>query len=141
MFMIELYNTTTSYSLVLDTGCGSHICTVLHGLKESRRLRHGELNLVMGNKKITHVTRIGKYELKLKSGDNVVFVARRGVFLEREMISKEDSGSKIDLEEIQESADEEPIRTRLVKISESTLSELDETANYKEAMASPDAAK
>ncbi|GKB14101.1 hypothetical protein Tco_0848024 [Tanacetum coccineum] len=29
--------------------------------------------------------------------------------LEREMISKEDSGSKIDLEEIQESADEETI--------------------------------
>ncbi|GJS14586.1 retrotransposon protein, putative, ty1-copia subclass [Tanacetum coccineum] len=44
-----------------------------------------------------------------KPKDDVVFVARRGVFLEREMISKEDSGSKIDLEEIQESADEEPI--------------------------------
>ncbi|GJU52561.1 hypothetical protein Tco_1226275 [Tanacetum coccineum] len=41
--------------------------------------------------------------------DNVVFVARRGVFLDREMISKEDNGSKIDLEEIQESADEELI--------------------------------
>ncbi|GKG05575.1 hypothetical protein Tco_0325661, partial [Tanacetum coccineum] len=41
--------------------------------------------------------------------DNVVFVARIGMFLEREMISKEDSGSKIDLEEIQESVDEEPI--------------------------------
>ncbi|GKE01061.1 hypothetical protein Tco_1389044, partial [Tanacetum coccineum] len=44
-----------------------------------------------------------------KPKDDVVFVARRGVFIEREMISKEDSGSKIDLEEIQESADEEPI--------------------------------
>ncbi|GJX14625.1 hypothetical protein Tco_0206383 [Tanacetum coccineum] len=44
-----------------------------------------------------------------KPKDNVVFIARRGVFLDREMISKEDSGSKIDLEEIQESADEEPI--------------------------------
>ncbi|GJZ70648.1 hypothetical protein Tco_0634499 [Tanacetum coccineum] len=41
--------------------------------------------------------------------NNVVFVARIGVFLKREMISKEDNGSKIDLEEIQESADEEPI--------------------------------
>ncbi|GKE83321.1 retrotransposon protein, putative, ty1-copia subclass [Tanacetum coccineum] len=30
------------------------------GLKESRRLKHGELNLVMGNRKITPVTRIGK---------------------------------------------------------------------------------
>ncbi|GJT22652.1 reverse transcriptase domain-containing protein [Tanacetum coccineum] len=36
-------------------------------LKESRRLKHKELNLVMGNRKITPVTRIGKYELMLKS--------------------------------------------------------------------------
>ncbi|GKA00550.1 retrotransposon protein, putative, ty1-copia subclass [Tanacetum coccineum] len=96
------------------------------------------------------------------------------------MISKENSGSKIDLEEIQESADEEPIvntdtQQEVVtpvkpddislpirrtsgrvskppqfyygfhieedKISDSTLSELDEPANYKEAMASPEASK
>ncbi|GJY36635.1 putative RNA-directed DNA polymerase [Tanacetum coccineum] len=115
-----------------------------------------------------------------KPKDNVVFVARRGVFLEREMISKEESGSKIDLEEIQESTDEEPIvntdtQQEVVtpvkpddiflpirrtsgrvskppqfyygfhiekdKISDSTLSELDEPANYKEAMASPEASK
>ncbi|GJT57432.1 RNA-directed DNA polymerase, eukaryota, reverse transcriptase zinc-binding domain protein [Tanacetum coccineum] len=31
-----------------------------YGLKESRRLKHGELNLVMGNRKIMPVTRIGK---------------------------------------------------------------------------------
>ncbi|GJR61425.1 retrotransposon protein, putative, ty1-copia subclass [Tanacetum coccineum] len=68
MFMIELHNTTTLDSWVLDTGCGAHICTVLQGLKESKRLKHGELNLVMGNRKITLVTRIGKYELMLKSG-------------------------------------------------------------------------
>ncbi|GJX11052.1 retrotransposon protein, putative, ty1-copia subclass [Tanacetum coccineum] len=37
-------------------------------LKESRRLKHGELNLVMGNKKIMYVTKIGKYKLILKSG-------------------------------------------------------------------------
>nr|GEV65250.1 hypothetical protein [Tanacetum cinerariifolium] len=114
-----------------------------------------------------------------KPKDNVLFVARRGVFLEREMISKEDSGSKIDLEEIHESADEEPIvntdtqqeavtpvepddislpirrisgrvgkplqfcygfHNEEDKITDSTLSELDESANYKEAMASPKAA-
>ncbi|GKA71535.1 retrotransposon protein, putative, ty1-copia subclass [Tanacetum coccineum] len=378
MFMIELHNTITLDSWVLDTGCGTHICTVLQGLKESRWLKYGELNLVLGNRKITLVTRIGKYELMLKPGvriylnnccysfemtrniisfhalfkdgykfsfdnengdilvysngcfmfkaslckgiyetvecirhngnvilnvglsnelyksklwhshlghvnkkriaqlqkdgvlelfnfkfddlnpprtpqlngvavrrnrtlldmvrsmmsratlpisfwgyaleiadhilnlvptkkvlkthfemwkekrpslghikirgseDNVVFVARRGVFLEREMISKEDSGSKIDLEEIQESSDEEPIvntntQPKMVtpvkphdislpirrtsgrvskppqfyygfhieddKISDSTLSELDKLANYKEAMANPEAAK
>ncbi|GJY43482.1 retrotransposon protein, putative, ty1-copia subclass [Tanacetum coccineum] len=151
------------------------------GVKESRRLKHGELNLVMGNKKITHVTRIGKYELMMKSGVRIdLNNSRRGWFLEREMISKEDSGSKIDLEEIQESADEEPIvntntqqevvtpvkpidislpihktsgriskhpqfyygfHIEEYKICDSTLSELDEHANYKEAMASPKAAK
>ncbi|GJS95179.1 retrotransposon protein, putative, ty1-copia subclass [Tanacetum coccineum] len=106
--------------------------------------------------------------------------SRRGVFLEREMISKEDSRSKIELEKIQESAYEEPIvntdtqqevvtpvkpdgislpmrktsgrvskPTQLHygfhieedKISDSTLSKLDEPTNYKEAMASPEAAK
>nr|GEW43106.1 hypothetical protein [Tanacetum cinerariifolium] len=42
------------------------------GLKESRRLKHGELNLIMGNRKITPVTRIGKFELMLKSGSSAV---------------------------------------------------------------------
>ena len=41
--------------------------------------------------------------------EDKVFVTRRGVFLERDMISKEASGSEIDLEEIQESTNEEPI--------------------------------
>ncbi|GJU69875.1 retrotransposon protein, putative, ty1-copia subclass [Tanacetum coccineum] len=68
MFMIELHNTITLDSWVLDTGCGTHICTVLQGLKESRWLKYGELNLVLGNRKITLVTRIGKYELMLKPG-------------------------------------------------------------------------
>nr|GEY32016.1 hypothetical protein [Tanacetum cinerariifolium] len=67
MYTIELHNTTTSDSWVLDTGCGTHICDILQGLKESRRLKHRELNLVMGNRKITPVTRIETYELMLKS--------------------------------------------------------------------------
>ncbi|GKA98765.1 retrotransposon protein, putative, ty1-copia subclass [Tanacetum coccineum] len=210
-----------------------------NGLKESRRLNHGELNLVLGNRKITHVTRIGdgyKFSFDNENGDILVYsndcfmfkaspckgiyeivecvsnngnltpprtpelngVAERRnktlfdmkvpkipfemwkgkrpslghikiwgceVFVRREaqdkleaisekclfreMISKEDSGSKIDLEEIQEYADEEPIvntdtQQEVVtpdKISDSTLSELDEPANYKEAMTSPEAAK
>ncbi|GJY98974.1 hypothetical protein Tco_0516404 [Tanacetum coccineum] len=71
---------------------------VTQGLKESRRLKHEELNLVMGNRTTNACDK-----------DNVVFIARRGVFFEREMKSKEDSGNKIDFEEIQESADEESI--------------------------------
>ena len=36
------------------------------------------------------------------ASENKVFVARNGVFLEREFISKGTSGSKVHLEEIQE---------------------------------------
>ena len=98
------------------------------------------------------------------------------------MISKEDSRSKIDLKEIQESTNEEPIvntdtqqevgtpvepndislplhRTSRIsktsqdpqfyygfhieedKINDNTLIDLNEPANYKETMASPEAAK
>ena len=39
----------------------------------------------------------------------MVFVAREGVFLEREMMSQEVSGSPIDLEEIQEPTNDEPL--------------------------------
>nr|GEX66378.1 hypothetical protein [Tanacetum cinerariifolium] len=100
-----------------------------------------------------------------KPKDNVLFVAQRGVFLEREMTSKKDSGSKIDLEEIQESADKEPIinidtQQEVVthvepddislpirrtssrdKISDSILTELNKPTNYEEMMASLEAAK
>ncbi|GJT81406.1 retrotransposon protein, putative, ty1-copia subclass [Tanacetum coccineum] len=92
-----------------------------------------------------------------KPKDNVVFVARRGVFLEREMISKEDSGSKIDLEEIQESVDEEPIVNTDSQQEVVTPVEPNDVSlpirrtsrvignwmacKYKEAMASPEAAK
>nr|GEU39626.1 retrotransposon protein, putative, Ty1-copia subclass [Tanacetum cinerariifolium] len=37
------------------------------GKSDRRRLKHGKLNLVTENRKITPVTRIGKYELMLKS--------------------------------------------------------------------------
>ena len=36
------------------------------------------------------------------ASENKVFIARNGVFLEREFISKGTSGSKVHLEEIQE---------------------------------------
>nr|GEV81051.1 hypothetical protein [Tanacetum cinerariifolium] len=78
-----------------------------------------------------------------------IWVSRSRVFPEREMISKEDSGSKIDLEEIQEISGRVNKSPRFYygflieydKISDSTLSEFDEPANYKEAMASLEAAK
>ncbi|KAI3791229.1 hypothetical protein L2E82_04923 [Cichorium intybus] len=116
-----------------------------------------------------------------RPSEDVVFVARRGVFRERELIFKEDSGSTIDLEEIQESPDdatlgetsnqqeeEVPVgptgislplrRSSRVSmppefygfhittdgdtfVSDRTLINLDEPANYREAVAGPESAK
>ena len=44
-----------------------------------------------------------------KPSENKAFVARRGFFIERDLISKKDSGSHIDLEELQETNEEEPL--------------------------------
>ena len=41
--------------------------------------------------------------------ENKVFVSRRAVFFEKDLISKRDSGSRVDLEEIQEMRDAAPI--------------------------------
>ncbi|GJY30977.1 retrotransposon protein, putative, ty1-copia subclass [Tanacetum coccineum] len=197
MFMIELHNTTTLDLWVLDTGCGTHICIVLHDLKESRRLKHGELNLILNvgssndldKSKLwhSHLGHINKKRIAQLQKDGVLesFDFKSDDVCESCLLGKmtkspftgscerEDNESKIDLEEIQESADEEPIvntdtqqevvtpvkpddislpirrtsgrvskRPRFYygfhikedKISDSTLSELNEPANYKEAM-------
>ena len=68
MFMIELHSTSTATSWVLDTGCGTHICSDMQGLRQSKKLKHGELNLIMGNKHKSAITRIGNYELMLSGG-------------------------------------------------------------------------
>ncbi|KAJ9553605.1 LOW QUALITY PROTEIN: hypothetical protein OSB04_017650 [Centaurea solstitialis] len=64
-YMIELHSTSTSNSWVLDTGCGT---------KRSRKVRRGELDLIMGNKQIASVDMIGNYELSFSSGLSVVLI-------------------------------------------------------------------
>ena len=66
-FMIELNNTSTSNSWVLDTGCGTHICTNVQGLQRSRRLENGKLDLIMGNKNVASVSMIREYKLVFNS--------------------------------------------------------------------------
>ncbi|KAJ9538124.1 hypothetical protein OSB04_030857 [Centaurea solstitialis] len=73
-YMTELHSTSTSNSWVLDTGCGTHICTNVQGLKRSRKVRRGELDLIMGNKQIASVDMIGNYELSFSSGLSVVLI-------------------------------------------------------------------
>ena len=50
LYMIELCSQNSEPSTwVLDTGCGTHLCNNVQGLRNSRRLRHGEVDLRMGN--------------------------------------------------------------------------------------------
>ena len=46
--VIEI-NLSTSDSWILDTGSGSHICTNVQGLKGSRSLARGKVNIRVGN--------------------------------------------------------------------------------------------
>ncbi|KAK9689917.1 hypothetical protein RND81_09G090700 [Saponaria officinalis] len=48
MYMIEIHF-ADSASWVLDTGCSSHICTNVQGLKRSRKLIKGDVDLRVGN--------------------------------------------------------------------------------------------
>ena len=42
-------NLANSTSWVLDTGCGSHLCSNSHGLRRSRKLDKGEMDLRVRN--------------------------------------------------------------------------------------------
>jgi hypothetical protein len=67
IFVIEI-NLSTSASWVLDTGCGSHICTNVQELKGSRKLAKGEVDLRVGNGAKVAALAVGTYELTLPSG-------------------------------------------------------------------------
>ncbi|KAL4573354.1 hypothetical protein LXL04_020157 [Taraxacum kok-saghyz] len=67
-YMIELHHTIASNNFwVLDTGCATHIYTVLLGLKARRTLKHGEMNMIMGNRRTSPVSVIGDFEVSLSS--------------------------------------------------------------------------
>jgi hypothetical protein len=69
IFMIEI-NITSSKSnhWVLDTGCGSHICTNMQALRRTRDLKKGEVDLRVGNGASVAALAVGVYFLSLPSG-------------------------------------------------------------------------
>ena len=67
IFVIEV-NLSLPTSWVLDTGCGSHICTSVQGLKDSRELTKGEVDLRVGNGAKVAALAVGTYVLTLPSG-------------------------------------------------------------------------
>ena len=53
---------------VLDTGCGSHICTDMQGLRDGRKLTKGEFDFQVGNGVRVAAFACGTYVLNLLSG-------------------------------------------------------------------------
>ncbi|GJX41941.1 retrotransposon protein, putative, ty1-copia subclass [Tanacetum coccineum] len=67
IFTMELYS-FPSKSWVYDTGCGAHICNTTQGLRGSKKLKLGALNLYMGNGHHATVEAIRTFHLCLPSG-------------------------------------------------------------------------
>ena len=69
MFMIEINLSTSKFdSWVLDIESGSHICINMQGLKKSRKLAKGEVDLRVGNGARVAALAVGIYTLSLPSG-------------------------------------------------------------------------
>ncbi|XP_071704731.1 uncharacterized protein [Rutidosis leptorrhynchoides] len=64
IYMIELF-VFSSNSWVFDTGCGTHICNNVQGLRKIKKLKPGDLVLHVGNGAHVAVVAIGTYELLL----------------------------------------------------------------------------
>ncbi|KAK8980543.1 hypothetical protein V6N11_074154 [Hibiscus sabdariffa] len=64
IYVIDV-NLSTSSSWVLDTGCGSHICTSVQGLHMRRNLAKGDVDLRVGNGARVAALAVGTYVLSL----------------------------------------------------------------------------
>ncbi|KAL4272700.1 hypothetical protein GQ457_13G015990 [Hibiscus cannabinus] len=79
IYVIDVHMSTSS-SWVLDTGCGSHICTSVQVLHTRRTLAKGDVDLRVGNGARVDALAVGTYVLSLPSGlnlnlENCYFVA------------------------------------------------------------------
>ena len=68
MFVIEVNIVSLDNIWLLDTGYGSHICTNMQGLRNSRKLSRGEFDKHVGNGARVATLAIGTYVLTLPSG-------------------------------------------------------------------------
>ncbi|GKC90332.1 putative RNA-directed DNA polymerase [Tanacetum coccineum] len=68
IFTIELFSFPKSNSWIYDTGCGTHICNIIQGLRGYRKLNKEALDLYVGNGNTTAIEAIGSFDLILPSG-------------------------------------------------------------------------
>ncbi|GKB90084.1 hypothetical protein Tco_0962356, partial [Tanacetum coccineum] len=75
IFTIELFSFPKSNTWIYDTGCGTHICNTIQGLRGYRKLNKGALDLYVGNGHSAAVEAIGSFELILPS--RMILMARK----------------------------------------------------------------
>ncbi|GJY25172.1 hypothetical protein Tco_0399898 [Tanacetum coccineum] len=68
IFTIELFSFPKSNTWIYDTGCGTHICNTIQGLRGYQKLNKGALDLYVSNGHSAAVEAIGSFELILPSG-------------------------------------------------------------------------
>ncbi|GJU90500.1 zinc finger, CCHC-type containing protein, partial [Tanacetum coccineum] len=68
IFTIELFSFPKSNSWIFDTGCGTHICNTIQGLRGYQKLNKGALDLYVGNGNTAAVKDIWSFDLILPSG-------------------------------------------------------------------------
>ncbi|GJT90711.1 zinc finger, CCHC-type containing protein [Tanacetum coccineum] len=68
IFTIELFSFPKSNTWIYDTGCGTHICNTIQGLRGYQKLNKGALDLYVGNGNSAAVEAIGSFKLILPSG-------------------------------------------------------------------------
>ncbi|GKC97333.1 hypothetical protein Tco_1167608 [Tanacetum coccineum] len=68
IFTIELYSFPKTNSWIYDTGCGTHICNTIWGLRGIQKLNKCALDLYVGNGNHAAVKAIGSFDLILPGG-------------------------------------------------------------------------
>ena len=68
--VIEINTNTVNdnQTWVLDTGCGSHLVSSMQGLRNSRKVNKGDMNLRVANGARVAALAIGLYRLCLHTG-------------------------------------------------------------------------
>ncbi|KAK8491395.1 hypothetical protein V6N11_073721 [Hibiscus sabdariffa] len=121
IYVIDV-NMSTSTSWVLDTGCGSHICTFAHGLHMRRNLAKGDVDLRVGNGARVVALAVGTNVLSLPSGlvlnlENCYFVPK--------ILSNNGSGRNIELKEVQQQQVNEPEVEQTSQVVEENSTDLE----------------
>ncbi|KAL4341669.1 hypothetical protein GQ457_08G035460 [Hibiscus cannabinus] len=78
IYVIDVHMSTSS-SWVLDTGCGSHICTSVQGLHTRRTLAKGDVDLRVGNGARVAALAVGTYVLIVLKQERKEYVIEEAV--------------------------------------------------------------